>query len=112
MLSLVQTARPSNVLIWLYDIHNSLKVTPISSRPPIFLIMFRPSDRIWMFFKAGREIILSMQFVDRDRCLTLTSWFRDGSILSIGGLMHRSFTTSASSGRALSFFSDQIWIAF
>merc|ERR550514_424408 len=112
VVSLVQGCRPSSVEILLYDSHNSFRVAPISSRPVIFLITFRPRERISMFFKAGREIILSMQFVLRAKCLTLTSWFNEESIFSIGGLKHRSLTTSASSGLALSFFSDHSWIAF
>jgi len=64
------------------------------------------------FLRAGKEIILSMQFVDSDNCLTFTNWFKDESIFSMGGLKHNSLTTSASSGTAPSFFSDQSWIAF
>merc|ERR1719161_1386757 len=65
-----------------------------------------------MFFKLGKLIILSMQFVDRERCVTLTRVLSEESIFSIGGVMHSSLMTVASSGTAPSFFSDHMDIAF
>ena len=57
---------------------SGFSVEPISSSPEIFLITFRPSDKTSRFFRAGSEIILSMQFVDKERCLALLLPFSIG----------------------------------
>jgi hypothetical protein len=60
---------------------------PISSRPEIFLILFRDRDKISIYLKFGKLIILSMQLVERDNYLHLTKVFKTAaSIFSMGGI--------------------------
>lgn len=75
---------PTKVVRLLYEIHSCSSVSATASRFSIFLMRFRPNDRILRFSMPDRPPIFSIEFVDRAKWLRAVSGGRWGGEVRIG----------------------------
>ena len=87
VVSFMHMDNPSNFSMLLYDNQSYLRVPAIYYSPDIFLMLFRASDNLVMYFKGGKLTILSMVLEDNDSFSTLVRVLNTlVSSLSMGGV--------------------------
>lgn len=79
----------------LYDSHSSSSVSATASKFSIFLMRFRPKDKILRFSIPDKLVIFSIEFVERANCLQARS---QNGWLSRGG--RRLYTQCCLKGKA------------
>ena len=88
---------PASFSMLLWEIHSSFSVSATPSSPSIFLMLFRPSDRISSESMPETEVILSIVLVESESFLHFFSVESEASSFAIGGMKPYSFTVSSSS---------------